>query len=112
MTAVSRVDKPELSGGDDNIVGDTGGLASGAGAENETLLGFDTRVTVGDGARLEVVGIQATAGDFILEAYNDVHARDTVTLTTAGALSARVPTRRWQLKKVCTKPRWTLATPT
>ena len=83
--ATNRADKPNL--GVDNIKGDTGGLASGASAESDTRIAFNTQVLIGNGADLEVQGQPANPGDFELRAFNDFDVYDKVTLTTAGALS-------------------------
>ncbi len=93
--AISHTDKPALGGVNignstilsDNVIGDTGGLVSGAGGYSHTYLTLNTTVTIGDGAKLQVVGISSSDNVFSLHSLNDIHAYDSLKFTTAGALS-------------------------
>ncbi len=83
--AISHIDKPKLS--TDNVIGDTGGLVSGAGGYSHTYLTLNTSVNVGDRASLQVVGITTNNDVFVLHSLNDINAYDSLKFTTAGALS-------------------------
>lgn len=84
-TATNTVNKPQL--GQANIVGSTGGLASGAAAHSTTVLDITTRVDVGSNADLITVARAGTAGGIRLAANNSINVYDKVSLTTGGALS-------------------------
>ncbi|MCX7396820.1 MAG: hypothetical protein NT138_03985, partial [Planctomycetales bacterium] len=77
--------KPDL--GTDNIRGTTGGLISGANASSETIIAFDTKVSIGNNATLTGRGTEASPGEFALRAVNDIRAVDKVSFVTGGALS-------------------------
>lgn len=70
-----------------NILGATAGLVSGAGAASDVDITFNTLVTIGDNATLEVKGNPSSPGLMSLHALNDIVATDKVTLGTGGALS-------------------------
>ena len=69
------------------ITGDTGGLASAAGAWSTTTIVFSTKVDVLSGAALDVVAGSGAAGALSLAAFNAFHGGQTVSLKTGGALA-------------------------
>ncbi|MBL8812160.1 MAG: hypothetical protein JNM43_18495, partial [Planctomycetaceae bacterium] len=77
--------KPDL--GTDNIRGTTGGLVSGANADSETKLTFDTKVDVAANAKLTGTASESAPGEVSLRAVNDIQAVDKVAFTTGGAIS-------------------------
>jgi hypothetical protein len=85
IEAVSHTDKPFLD--TTNISGASGGFISGGGADSDTLLNLTTLVDIGAGARLSLVGDVAAPGEFILNAMNDIVAKDKVAFTAGGALA-------------------------
>ncbi|MFY9254756.1 MAG: hypothetical protein WAO83_14990, partial [Fuerstiella sp.] len=76
--------KPEV---DDNILGATGGLVSGASATSSTILDMTTDVVIKTNASLDVVGSESNEDLLILRALNTIDAHDTVTFATGGAIS-------------------------
>ncbi|MGB8167439.1 MAG: hypothetical protein WCF18_08100, partial [Chthoniobacteraceae bacterium] len=85
--ADNRVEKPVLAGSADNIKGTTGGLAAAAGAVSTSTLTLDTTVNIGANASLVVDGQVSNAHLFKLHALNTINGTDSLTFTTAGALS-------------------------
>ncbi|WP_425350937.1 beta strand repeat-containing protein, partial [Methylobacterium aquaticum] len=89
-SAQNSVIKPVLP--TPNIVGTTGGLASGAGADSRTTIAVSATVTVADSTpdnptQIETVGGIATPGGITLSALNLLDVSDKVTLKTGGALA-------------------------
>ena len=72
---------------DNNIKGDTGGLASGAGATSTTTLYLNTVIEVNTGADLEVQGAASSNDVFVLSALNTINVLDQMAFFTAGAIS-------------------------
>ena len=72
---------------DNNIKGDTGGLASGAGATSTTTLYLYTLIEVKTGADLEVQGAASSDDVFVLSALNTINVEDLLAFFTAGAIS-------------------------
>ena len=88
VNAVNRFDKPLLTGAvTENMKGTTGGLASAAGANAETTIFATTKVRIGDGAQITVVGIATNAHTMTLAARNDFNVIDKIAFKTAGAVS-------------------------
>ena len=91
ITATNKADKPQL-GGDynnpqPNVSGTTGGLASGAGANDVTNVKFTTLVNIGDSDDLEVPGQPNNNHNFLIQAHNDLQMTDKLVFTTGGAVS-------------------------
>ena len=83
--ATNHADKEWLAA--DNVNGTTGGLVSGAGVSSDTNITFNTLVTVGNNADVEVVGLPVADTLLTMRALNDIVAMDNVTFFTGGALS-------------------------
>ena len=89
-SAQNTIRKPQLDQA--NIVGSTGGIASGAGADSQTTLNVTATVNVDSTAAnptsLQTIGrVADTQGGITLAASNKIDAYDKVTLTTGGAIS-------------------------
>lgn len=82
IAAVNHVLKPQQAAA--NISGNTGGLASAAGATSSTVLKLDTLAGAGANASLEA---QAAAGGLNISALNDIAVHDRVSLSSGGALA-------------------------
>ena len=82
VAAVNHVFKPQQAAA--NISGNTGGLASAAGATSSTVLKLDTLAEAGANASLEA---QAAAGGLNISALNDIAVHDRVSLSSGGALA-------------------------
>ena len=88
VNAVNHFDKPLLTRSvTENMKGTTGGLASAAGANAETTIFATTKVRIGDGAQITVVGIATNAHTMTLAARNDFNVIDKIAFKTAGAVS-------------------------
>jgi hypothetical protein len=78
-------EKPELLGGDSNVLGATGGLVSGAGAASTTTMSLTTEIKVGLGAKLTVTGDETSL--LSLFANNDFNLHDKVQLESGGVIA-------------------------
>lgn len=88
MLSVNRVEKPLLAGGvTENLKGTTGGLASAAGATDTTTIHVTTKVRVGNGAQMTILGANANEHSFSLSARNEYNVHDKVAFVTGGAVS-------------------------
>ncbi len=86
--ADNTFDKPELDDGSgDNVTGDTGGLASAAGGEDDVNISFTTLVLVGADANLTVDGSSADPGAISFSAFNNFQGYDQLSFKTGGALA-------------------------
>ena len=91
VTATNHAWKLPLTGDETaNVKGITGGLASGAGVGDATVLNLHTDVIIGDNAILEAQGIEFSAPIFVLQALNDLNIFDKVVFETGGAVSGAV----------------------
>jgi len=70
-----------------NVMSTSGGLADLPAAGSETLLAASAAVVVGAGAHLEQTGTPGP-GSFVLDAWNDINAKDRTQLSSGGAISA------------------------
>ncbi len=88
MLSVNRVEKPVLAGGvTENLKGTTGGLASAAGATDTTTIHVTTKIRVGNGAQMTILGNNASEHSFSLSARNEYNVRDKIAFVTGGAVS-------------------------
>lgn len=88
ITATTHLDKPIIGGSpSENIKGTTGGLVSGAGADDKTTISTTTKVTIGNTAKLTVVGLALNTHTFKLASLNDFDVHDAAAFITGGALS-------------------------
>ena len=87
MLATNNVRKPTLPLGIDNVIADTGGLASAAGATSVTWIALTTLTDVADGATLTVVGAESNNETLELRSLNTYDIRESLVFKTWGAIS-------------------------
>ena len=86
IEALNHINDPLLANGASNILGDTGGLVSAAGATSDTFITLKTNVVISALASLTTAGGLSAPG-IQLRTLNDIVANDKATLHTGGALA-------------------------
>ena len=88
VTAVSTTLKNFIPTGQGewDVQAGAGGVADGSAADSETNITNTTFATVGNDTTISVVGNASDAGDFIVSAYNDIEAYDSVDVDAGGLI--------------------------
>ncbi len=70
-----------------NVRSGSGGLFDKPAASSESTIGNDTRIRVGERAFIKQTGDEAAPGEFRMDAWNEVVARDKVKVDSGGAIA-------------------------
>ena len=73
--------------GDWDVQAGSGGVFAGSAADSETDITNNTSATIGNYVSIAVIGSTSDPGDFIVSAYNDVEAYDSVDIDAGGAIA-------------------------
>ncbi|MDX9755232.1 MAG: hypothetical protein RBU29_14800, partial [bacterium] len=85
--AANRTRKNALSGGGFNVVSGSGGVVDVPAAKSESVIDNSTKIIIGAGATIEVIGDPKSPGEFMLTALDDVYGRDKTKLDSGGAIA-------------------------
>ena len=86
VTATSTTLKNMLPSGSWDVQAGSGGVLAGSAAESVTNITNNTSAVIGDNVSISVFGSISNPGDFVVSAYNDVEAYDSVELDAGGAI--------------------------
>ncbi len=89
VTAQSTTLKNFVAVGSGNwdVQAGSGGVLAGSAGDSETDITNNTSATIGNYVSITVTGSTTNPGDFIISAYNDVEAYDSVDLDAGGAIA-------------------------
>ena len=76
-----------VGSGDWDVQAGSGGVFAGSAADSETDITNNTSATIGNYVSIAVTGSITNPGDFIVSAYNDVEAYDSVDIDAGGAIA-------------------------
>ncbi|TLX54517.1 hypothetical protein DN826_13405 [Stutzerimonas nosocomialis] len=87
--AYEQVSRTEVdkSGGDHQVRSGSGGVIDAAAAQSISNIAINTRSLIGDGVHLHLIGDFRTPKNLLVQAYNQVYARDLVKLDSGGAIA-------------------------